>query len=100
MKLCQALVPGATPAQLQAVADAAAQEPAVATLPPPSDPSAQQEPQQGQGEDDSDQPSPQPVEIFPIEDRLEGGQIHAGMNVAVLRNGLVFLEFLLPGLLA
>src|SRR5665647_2815213 len=60
---------------------------------------APHEPQERQQVSDPDHAPEQPVAEFPPEDRLERGEIHAGVHFAILRDLLVGLERLRPLLL-
>ncbi len=60
---------------------------------------APQEPEKRQQIGDPDHAPEQPVAPFPPENRLELGEIHAGVEFAILRNGLVGVERLRPLLL-
>ena len=60
---------------------------------------AQPEIQHGQQEDNADQPTEHPVQILEHEDALEALQIHAAVDLEVLRELSVFVEGFLPGLL-
>ena len=57
---------------------------------------APQEEQERQQIDRADHAPEQPVAPFPPEDRLELGEAHAGVEFAILRDGLVALERLRP----
>ncbi len=61
---------------------------------------APQEPEKRQQVRDSDRAPQQPVAPFPPENRLELPKIHAGVEFAILRNGLVGVERLCPLLLS
>src|ERR1700692_2595919 len=67
---------------------------------PPSDFGIQrpapQEPEKRQQIGKPDHAPEQPVAPFPPENRLELGKSHAGVELAILRNGLVGLERLRP----
>ena len=64
------------------------------------DPAAPQKPHERQRKHHADQPRQQPMRPFPPVDRLELGQRHAEVALGVLRNGLIFFEFGLPGVRA
>ena len=59
-------------------------------------PAAPEEPEKRQQERDADEPANEPVHPLPPIDRLELIEAHAAIELAVLRDGLVFLEFGLP----
>src|SRR5258706_11952918 len=61
---------------------------------------APEKPEKRQQVGDADHAPEQPVAPFPPEDRLELAKIHAGVEFAILRNGLVGLECLRPLLLS
>src|SRR5580692_8529546 len=65
---------------------------------PPSDVGVQratpQEPEKRQQIGDTDHAPEQPVAPFPPENRLELAKAHAGIEFAILRNGLVAVEHL------
>ena len=59
-------------------------------------PTAPQEPDKRQEKSRADQPAEQTMRPFPPIDGLELTQAHAGIKRAVLRNGLIFRERVLP----
>ncbi len=64
----------------------------------PLQPLVAQEGQERQQEGQPDHPPQQPVRPFPPENPLEGGQGHPAVQLLVLRDPLVFLELVQPGL--
>src|ERR1700688_3509959 len=61
---------------------------------------APEKPEKRQQVGDADRAPEQPVAPFPPEDGLELAKIHAGVEFAILRNGLVGVERLCPLLLS
>ena len=59
-------------------------------------PAAPQEPEKRQQKRHADQPAEQAMRPFPPIDGLELRETHAGIELAVLRDGLIFLELGLP----